>query len=69
MLTLGYEPLATQQTVTVRGRVSNVARELNATSLSFSSTIPNGPTFVMPLQSDRSFEFTNVPVGAYRAGV
>ena len=68
VLTLGYEPVSSQK-VTVRGRVSNVARELNATSLSFTSTIPKGQTFATSLQPDSSFEFTGIPFGAYRAGV
>src|SRR5205814_608174 len=49
-LTLGFQPVSTLQKVTVRGRVLNIARELDATSLILKSTMPDGPTVVALLQ-------------------
>jgi hypothetical protein len=69
VLTLGFQPLSTLQKVMVRGKLLNVARELHTTSLILRSTMPNGPTFVARLQPDQSFEFSSVPIGAYRTGV
>ena len=69
VLTLGFQPVSTLQKVAVRGKVLNLARELDTTSLILKSTLPDGPTVVAPLQPDRSFEIANMPVGAYRTGV
>jgi hypothetical protein len=67
-LTLGYDLAATSKKVTARGRLSNPAPELNLTSIRFTSTMPNGPSVTASLQPDGSFEFRDIPVGAYRAG-
>jgi hypothetical protein len=69
VVTLGFQPLSTLQKVLVRGKVLNVARELDTTSLILRSTMPGGPTVVALLQPDRSFEFSGIPIGAYRTGV
>jgi hypothetical protein len=69
LFTLGFQPLSTLHTVMVRGKVLNIARELHTTSLILRSTIPSGPTVEAPLQPDGSFEFSSIPIGAYRTGV
>jgi len=69
VLTLGFQPSSTLQKVLVRGKVLNVARELDTTSLILRSTMPDGPPLVAQLQPDRSFEFSSIPIGAYRTGV
>jgi hypothetical protein len=69
VLTLGFQPLSTLKRVMVRGKVLNVARELDTTSLIFRSAMPGGPTLVAPLQTDHFFEFSSIPIGAYRTGV
>jgi hypothetical protein len=69
VLTLGFQPLSTLPKVMVRGKVLNVARELDTTSLVLRSTMPGGPTFVARLQRDHFFEFSSIPIGAYRTGV
>jgi hypothetical protein len=69
VLTLGFQPSSTLPKVLVRGKVLNVARELNTSSLILRSTMPDGPTLVAPLQPDRSFELSSIPIGAYRTGV
>ena len=66
VLTLGYEPLSTLTKVSVRGRFVNIPRELSGTSLNLVSTIPNGPAFEVTLQSDGTFELSNIPIGVYR---
>jgi hypothetical protein len=68
-LMLGYEPVSTLKKVTARGKVVNPAPELKVTSIRFASTIPSGPALVARLQPDGSFEFTDIPVGAYGWGV
>jgi hypothetical protein len=69
VLTLGFQPSSMLPKVLVRGKVLNVARELNTTSLILRSTMPDGPTVVARLQPDRSFEFPSIPIGTYRTGV
>jgi hypothetical protein len=69
VLTLGFESVSTLQRVTARGKFANIAAELNAVSLSLVSTLPGGPTFDAQLQPDSTFDFSSVPIGAYRAGV
>jgi hypothetical protein len=69
VLTLGFQPLSTLPKVMVRGKVLNVARELDTTSLVLRSTMPGGPTFVARLQTDHFFQFSSIPIGAYRTGV
>jgi hypothetical protein len=69
VLTLGFEPLARLPKVTARGSFLNIARELKATSLALLSMNPMGPTLESPLRPDGSFEFSNIPIGVYRAGV
>jgi hypothetical protein len=68
-LTVGYRPLSTLQSTTVRGKINSLPPELTATSFSLTSTMPGGPTVVAPIQPDRSFAFPSIPVGAYRAGI
>ena len=61
VLTLGFQPLSMLPKVMVRGKVLNVARELDTTSLILKSTMPGGPTVAARLQPDRSFEFSSIP--------
>ncbi len=69
VLALGFRPVSTLPKVMVRGKVLNIARELDTTSLSLTSMLPDGPTVVAPLQPDRSFDISSIPIGAYRTGV
>ena len=69
VVTLGFQPVSTLQKVMVRGKVLNPARELNTTSLILKSVLPDGSSFVAPIQPDRSFEIASIPIGAYRTGV
>jgi len=69
VLTFGFQPVSTLQKVTVRGKVLNIARELETTSLVLKSTMPDGPTVVARLQPDLSFDIASIPIGAYRTGV
>jgi hypothetical protein len=67
-LILGYDLTATSKKVTVRGKVVSIAPEAKMKTIRFTSTIPNGPTLEAPLQPDGSFEFPEIPVGAYQTG-
>ena len=69
VLTLGFQPSSTLRRVMVRGKVLDVGRELDTTGLILRSTMPDGPSLVAQLQPDRSFEFSSIPIGAYRTGV
>jgi hypothetical protein len=68
-LILGYDLASTQKRVAARGKVINQAPELKVTSIRFASTMTNGPSLIARLQPDGSFEFADIPIGAYRPGV
>jgi hypothetical protein len=70
ILVIDVQPGATFPSVTARGKVSNLARELNVTNLSLVLTPTiTGETFMTPVQPDSSFEYSRIPVGSYRAAV
>jgi hypothetical protein len=71
LLMIRVQPGSTLPSVTARGKVVNLARELNAASLSlvFTSTTSSGPTLVVPIQPDNSFEISSIPIGSYRADI
>jgi hypothetical protein len=66
---LGYDPAATLQKVSARGKVINPAPEWKVTSIRFASTMANGPVLVASLQPDGTFDVADIPVGLYRTGV
>jgi hypothetical protein len=66
---IGYVPASTLSSVPVRGKVINVAKELNAGVLSLTSFLPDGPTVVSPIAADGTVEVASLPIGAYHPGV
>jgi hypothetical protein len=57
-------------TVTVRGRVANVAREASFKNRIVQlGSIAGGPTVLASVKPDYSFEFFGVPAGTYRVSV
>ena len=71
VLTIAVTPLSSLDTVKVRGRIVNVARELNLAdrAVRLTSSIPGGPTIETGLKADHSFEFANVPAGVYKTSL
>jgi hypothetical protein len=71
LLMIRVQPGATLPTVTARGKVENLARELNGANLSLvlTATLSGGPRVLAPVQPDHSFEFVNIPIGSYSAGI
>jgi len=71
LLIIRIQPGSTLPTVTARGKIVNIARELSAasSSLVLTPTISSGTTVVTPIQPDYSFEISNIPIGSYRTGI
>jgi len=71
LLRISVLPGSTLPNVSVRGKIVNVAPELNFRSMSMamSSSVSGGPSFTAPIESDNSFAFPNITIGTYQPGL